>query len=69
MAAEKNTPEDSPGNLLEEMLERARVEYIKANGEEPPEDFMEDARDLILRNLAREGRKEHRDIYEALAEE
>lgn len=56
-------------NLLDVMLERAREQYIEENGEEPPEGFMINARELILRNLASHGRAAHRDVYDALADE
>lgn len=69
MTAEKNPPEDTPENLLEKLLERARAEYIEANGEEPPKEVMQDARTLILRRLASESREKHRDVYDALAKE
>lgn len=69
MAAEDGTKEKSQANLLEEMLEQARKRYVEENGEEPPAEFMEEARELILRRLARSGRDEHRDVYDALADE
>ena len=69
MAAEDDAPENSPTNLLEVTLERAREQYIEVNDEEPPEEFMEDARELILRRLAKHGRDEHREVYDALADE
>lgn len=69
MAAEDETRERPSGNLLEVLLERARERYVDENGEEPPEEFVEEARELILRNLARSGRDEHRDVYDALANE
>ena len=69
MAADEETPEGSPPNLLEQMLEQARERYVEENGEEPPEEFMEDARELILRKFARSGRDEHQDVYDALARE
>lgn len=56
-------------NLLEEMLDRARERYVEENAEDPPEEFMDEARELILRSLASSGRDEHRDVYEALADE
>jgi hypothetical protein len=67
MGAKDETPR--PGNLLQEMLERARERYVEENGEEPPEEFIEEARELVLRDLASRGREEHRDVYDALAEE
>lgn len=68
MAAEQD--DSAPGrNLLEEMLETARKRYVEEEGEEPPADFMEEARKEILRRLARKGRDEHRDVYDALADE
>lgn len=69
MAAEEDFPEHGDGNLLEELLARTRERYVEEHGEEPPEDFLEDARAMILRRLAKKGRDEHRDVYDALAEE
>lgn len=69
MAADDETVENPPGNLLDAMLEQARERYVEENDEEPPEEFMEDARELILRHLARTRREEHQDVYDALAEE
>lgn len=69
MAAEDEPLEDSPTNLLEVTLERAREQYIEEHDEEPPEEFMEDARELILRRLAKHERDEHREVYDALADE
>lgn len=69
MAAENDPSNPSRANLLDEMLERARDRYIEEHGEEPPEEFMNDARDTILRTLAKKGRDEHRDVYDALADE
>ena len=57
------------GNLLEMMIERAREQYIEEHDEEPPEEFVRDARKTILRQLAKKGRDEHRDVYDALADE
>lgn len=67
MGAKDETPRSR--NLLQEMLERARERYVEENGEEPPEEFIEEARELLLRDLASRGREEHRDVYDALADE
>jgi hypothetical protein len=67
MAAEDETQQSR--NLLQELLERTRERYIEENNEEPPEEFMKEARNLVLRKLALSGRDEHRDVYDALAEE
>jgi hypothetical protein len=69
MAADSRDTDDERRNLLEEALEETRERYRAERGEEPSEAFMEDARRLILRQLAKKGRDEHRDIYEKLAEE
>ncbi|WP_379728255.1 hypothetical protein [Halonotius sp. GCM10025705] len=45
-----------------------QAKYIEANSAEPPEEFIEDARTLILRQLASKSREKHRDVYDALAE-
>lgn len=68
MAAEQNDPSEGR-NLLEEMLEETRRRYREQEGEEPPPEFMEKARTEILRRLARKSRDEHRDVYDALADE
>lgn len=67
MAAEDETRESV--NLLQQMLSRARERYVEENDEEPPEEFVEEAREVILRELASSGRDEHRDVYDALADE
>lgn len=67
MGAKDETPRSR--NLLQEMLERARERYVEENGEEPPEEFIEEARELLLRDLASRSREEHRDVYDALADE
>lgn len=63
-------PADAPSEpLLETLLTQVREKYINEHGEEPPEEFEDEARKLIIRQLAKEGRDEHRDIYDALADE
>jgi hypothetical protein len=69
MAAEENSPGPDGGNLLDELLAQAREQYVEEHGEEPPDEFLEEARTRILRRLAKKGRDEHRDVYDALAEE
>ncbi|WP_277543186.1 hypothetical protein [Haloarcula laminariae] len=69
MAANKDDVGDPPMNLLEQLLEQARQKYIEVNDEEPPDEFLEEAEDLILRELAEDSRDAHRDIYDALADE
>jgi len=56
-------------NLLEEALEETRERYRDEHDDDPPTAFMQDARELILRRLAKKGRDEHRDVYDALADE
>lgn len=68
MAAEQDGPPKGD-NLLDEMMEATRKRYREEEGEEPPAEFMEEARKEILRRLAQKGRDEHRDIYDALADE
>lgn len=69
MVADDETQGPPPRNLLETMMAEARERYVEENGEEPPEKFMEEARELILRTLAQRGRDKHQDVYDALAEE
>jgi hypothetical protein len=56
-------------SLLDTALERVRERYVEEHGTEPPEELMEAARKRVLRELAKEGRNEHRDVYDALADE
>ncbi|AGB17198.1 hypothetical protein Halru_2620 [Halovivax ruber XH-70] len=56
-------------NLLETLLADFRERYVEEHGEEPPEAILHDARRDILRSLAKKGRDEHRDVYDALADE
>lgn len=57
------------GNLMDEMLEKVEERYVEEHGEQPPEEFMEDARQWILKEVAQQNRDKHRDIYDALAKE
>jgi hypothetical protein len=69
MAADETASGGAQSNLLEELLEDVRERYVEEHGEEPPAEFMRDARQDILRSLAKKGRDEHRDVYDALADE
>ena len=69
MATDRGSSERDRVNLLEQLLEEAREQYAAEHGEAPPEGFDEEARTLLLRTLAKQRRDEHRDVYDALAEE
>jgi len=69
MAAEKDSPNDGDQPLLDELVEHACQKYVEVNGEEPPKEFVQDAREAIIRKLARDARDKHRDVYDALADE
>jgi hypothetical protein len=69
MAAEESDTNEMSRNLLEEALEETRERYRDEHGDDPPAAFIEDAREMILRRLAKKGRDEHRDVYDALADE
>lgn len=58
-----------PRNLMDEMLAKVKERYVEEHGEEPPEEFMKDARRRILKEVAQQNRDAHRDIYDALANE
>ncbi|RXK47013.1 hypothetical protein [Halorientalis pallida] len=68
MAAEDKNG-DPPRNFMETLLTAVREKYIEEHGEEPPEEFMKEARNKIVHNFASQDRDEHRDIYDALASE
>lgn len=61
--------ERTEGNFLQEALGRIRERYVEEYGEEPSDEFMEEARRKIILEVARQDRDEHREIYDALAEE
>ncbi len=62
--------EDRPrANVMETLLNTIRDRYVEEHGEEPPEEFMERARTEIVHGVANRDREEHRDIYDALADE
>lgn len=63
------TDERPPKNIMEELLESVRTEYVEEHGEEPPAEFMRRVRNEIVHNLARHDREENRRIYDALADE
>lgn len=63
------TEDRRPENQMEKVLQRLRERYIEEEGEEPPEDFMQEARLEILRSAAKKNRDNHREIYDALADE
>jgi len=65
MAAENQTPT----NRMKDLLEELREHYVEENGEEPSEEFMQNARKQILRGAAKKSRDDHREIYDALADE
>ena len=54
---------------MEALLRAIQEQYIEEHGEEPPEEFMQRARNEIVHNVASRDREEHRDIYDALANE
>lgn len=56
-------------NLMDEMLETVEERYVEEHGEQPPAEFMEEARQWLLKEVAQQNRDAHRDIYDALADE
>lgn len=63
------TEERRPENQMDKALRKVRELYIEEQGEEPSEEFMKDARQRILREAAKQSRDDHREIYDALADE
>jgi len=59
----------NPENQMEKLLQKVREQYRQEEGEDPPEEFMADARTQILRSAAKKDRDDHREIYDALAKE
>jgi len=67
--ASENSEEQPPQNLMATLLKAVRERYVEEHGEEPPEEFMRQARNKIVHDVASKDRDEHRDIYDALANE
>lgn len=63
------TQDRGPRNLMGEILAKVEERYVEEHGEEPPEEFVEEARRRILEEVAQQNRDAHRDIYDALADE
>jgi hypothetical protein len=61
--------ESSRKNLMEKVLDKVREKYIEEHGEEPSEKFIRVARKKILQEQAKKSRDDHREIYDALADE
>lgn len=63
-------PEDAPPrNRMEETLQKIREEYVEEHGQEPSEEFLEQAELEIVRRVAKADRDAHREIYDKLANE
>lgn len=69
MESDPDAGGEARGSPLERALKTVRRSYVEEHGEQPPEEFMEDARTQLVRLLAQRGRDEHRDVYDALADE
>lgn len=69
MAAEENSVDTERGPPLEEALEELREWYVEKHGEEPPAEFIQKARTAVIRELAGNARDDHREVYDALADE
>ena len=63
-------PDDAPPrNRMAATLRQIREEYIEEHGEEPSEEFMEQAELEIVRRVGKADRDAHREIYDKLANE
>lgn len=70
MAVEdQDQDQEPPKNLMEVLLSSVREKYIEEHGEEPSEEFMRQIRNEFIHGIASQDREEHRDIYDALANE
>ena len=67
MATEERDP--GPRNLMEDLLGRVKQMYREEHGEEPTEEFIEEARRRKELEAAEQDRNEHREIYDKLADE
>lgn len=54
---------------MTELLTKVREYYRSEKGEDPPEEFIEEARRKIVLEVGRQDQADHREIYEKLAEE
>lgn len=69
MAANDGSSSPATASLMDELIEAVREEYVDEHGEEPPEEFLKNARKQIIRQAGKARRDEHREIYDALAKE
>jgi len=67
MAAEGAGDERKP--LMDRLLDSVSERYRQEHGEIPPDEFLERARSEVIRRVASKDREQHRDIYDALADE
>lgn len=67
--AVENEDQELPKNLMEVLLSAVREKYIEEHGEEPSEEFMRQIRNEFVHGIASQDREEHREIYDALANE
>jgi hypothetical protein len=68
-SSEMATEEGTPRNVMTELLTKVREYYRNEKGEDPPGEFMEEARRKIVLEVGRQDQADHREIYEKLAEE
>jgi hypothetical protein len=68
MASKGENSEPKP-NTMERALDTIRKQYVEEHGEEPSDEFIEEARRRIILGVARQDREAHREIYDALADE
>jgi len=54
---------------MDRFLESVSERYREEHGEAPPEEFLKRARSEIISRVASKDREQHRDIYDALADE
>jgi hypothetical protein len=69
MAADRDGQANPPTNRLDEAVSVFREMYVESHGEEPSEELLEAARRQFVRAFAKKDRDEHREIYDALADE
>lgn len=69
MGVDTGSADDAGTDPIDAVLEELRSQYVAEHDVEPPKEFLENARQEILSRLAKQRRDEHRDVYDALAEE
>jgi len=69
MAVNGDGSDGEKSALFDAILSNIRQQYVEEHDEEPPEEYMQEARQNVLRAIGKNKRDENREIYDELAKE